>query len=440
MKNKFVLLACLLALSACDSLPDWMGSDEEEVVLPGERIAVLEYRRSLEADEALSEEKVELMAPETNPDWRFDLAPQLEGFENLTVTGFEDSTSATIGNGESWETVLASQPVVGDGTVYAMDAQGYVTAHDASDITTIKWESEAPTSPDEDDISGGGLAYADGVVYVTTGRGVLMALVAKDGSVLWKQQVDVPIRAAPVIDDGRVFAVTIDNQLLAHDARTGKPLWSHRGIKESALYLGTVSPSVLNGIVVVAYTSGELYALRAEDGSPLWSDTLIVNRRTAATATLTGIDATPVIKGNTVYGLSNSGLMVANLLSNGRGQWDLEVSGHLTPWVSGDYIFVITSDPQLLAVNRRDGRIKWATPLLRQDDDGDDETPGFTNPMVINGQVAVAANNGELMMFSVQDGTLVQTIEIPDDLATEPVVAGGRMYLLTRDATLHMLQ
>ncbi len=436
-------LAALSLLSACNAaeefnLPDWMGRPDQEVKLPGNRIAVLEYRRKLEPDSDLAAAQIELLPAETNADWRFDGAVQLAGYENLAVSDFTVAERVTVGEGEEWETVLATQPVIADGRLFAMDAHGHISAHEVQAPDTVLWQSQAATTPEEEDVTGGGLAYGDGRLYVTTGRGVLLALAASDGALLWKQQMDVPIRAAPVLEKERVFAVTIDNQLLAHDAATGTPLWSHRGIKEQALYLGTVSPSVANGIVMAAYTSGELYALRAEDGSPLWSDTLIVNRRTSATAALTGIDATPVIKGNVVYGLSNSGLMVANLLSNGRGLWDLEISGHLTPWVASDYLFVITSDRQLLAVHRRDGRIKWATDLRAQEED--DTPPGLTGPMVINGQVVVATHDGELMLFSVQDGSLQQVVEIPDALATDPVVASGAMYLLTRDATLHVLR
>lgn len=438
--NRTSLMACaLLVLSACDSLPSWMGDDKDEVTLPGERVSVMEYRRALEPDSALADVKVELLPAETNPDWQDNTAVQSAGFANLAVTGFEDDASVSVGDGADWETVLVPQPVIGDGKLFAMDAKGVVSAHDAANIRKLLWTSDLAVTEDEDDIGGGGLAYEDGVVYMTTGRGMVMALKADDGALFWQQRVDVPIRAAPVIDDGKLFAVTIDNQLVCHEATTGRALWTHRGIRESALYLGAVSPSVVNGIVVVGYTSGELYALRAEDGSPLWSETLIIPRRTTAASGLTGITATPLIYDNSVYAISNSGLMVANLLTNGRGLWDLEASGYLTPWIAGDYIYALTSDHQLLAIHRKDGAIKWSTSLKRLDD-GQDVTPRLYGPVMLNGQVAMVTGDGDMMLYSPQDGSQQQRLSIPDEVAVSPVVAGGRLYLLTRDATLHMYQ
>ena len=46
----------------------------------------------------------------------------------------------------------------------------------------------------------------------------------------------------------------------------GRKLWSHNGIPETAGLLGGASPAVEGEIVVVAYSSGELFALRVENG------------------------------------------------------------------------------------------------------------------------------------------------------------------------------
>ena len=56
--------------------------------------------------------------------------------------------------------------------------------------------------------------------------------------------------------------------------RTASRLWSHNGIPETAGLLGGASPAVEGEIVIVAYTSGELFALRVENGRAVWSDNL----------------------------------------------------------------------------------------------------------------------------------------------------------------------
>lgn len=435
-----MVVCSLIMVMGCESLPSWMGGDPvKEEKLKGTRIDVLDYQGTLTPDAEVADEKVTLLAPEVNKQWVSETDAQNQGFENLSVSGFNESQSARIGEGNGWETLLITQPVIADGKLFAMDAKGYVAAYDANDIDHVLWQSNQAVTAEEEAVGGGGLAYANGVLYVTTGYGSVLAFVAKDGSLLWRQEVNVPIRSAPIVDEGRVYALTIDNQLLAHDARTGKPVWSHRGIRESALFLGTVSPAVENGIVVAAYTSGELYALRGEDGSPLWSDTLITSRRTTADSSLTGIDATPIIRRGVVYAISNSGLMVANLLSNGKGIWDKQIAGSQTPWIGGDYVFTLTSDSRLIAVHRKNGAIKWVK-SFKVMDNGRDRTPHLTGPIMINDHLVLISAAGEMLVISPQDGKVIQRIDIPDNVKIAPIVANKSLYLVTTDATLYRYQ
>lgn len=434
------LLILTLAVGACDSLDDLLGAQERaQKPLPGERIAVMDYQSGLRPDALIADTPVRMMQPQVNPDFAYETAPQQAGIENLRVQGQTQTASIRVGDGHDWDTQLVQQPVIGNGRLFAMDAEGIVTAHDAADITRVLWRVDTAFRDEDPDVAGGGLAYGDGVLYVTTGYGSVLALVAEDGSPLWRQETDVPIRAAPAIGDNKTFAVTIDNQLLAWHARTGRLLWTHRGIRESAVYLGSVTPVEQNGIVVVAYSSGELFAIRAADGSPLWSDTLITARRTSASAALTGIDATPLIRDGVVYAISNSGLMVANLLANGRGLWDMELSGYHTPWIAGEYVFVLSAEHQLIAIHRRDKRIKWVTNLRREDDD-EDVTPAYTDPVMMNNRLVLLNEDGEMLFFNPDNGELAERVEIPESVRVTPVIAGGRMYLLDDEARLYQYQ
>lgn len=435
--NKPALFACVigLLLGACDA-PDWMGSEDKKKKLTGERISVLDYDTAIKADGSLSDEKIEIPKLARNPEAPFDVAAQLAGYENLQVTGFDKVSHARVGEGSAFSTILIPQPVIGEGKVFAVDAKGYISAHDASDIEKVLWVSNAAVADDEPEVSGGGVSYANGVVYVTTGYGSIMALVAKDGSVLWRREVDAPFRSAPLAVDGQVYAISIDNQLYAYSARTGKVLWNHRSVKESAVYLGSVSPTYENGIVITSYTSGEIYALRSIDGSSIWSDSLVVSKRTSAASDLTGIDATPVIKDGVVYGLSNSGLMSASWLSNGRSIWEQEIAGFNTPWAASDYLFMITNDNAVVAIHRREGGIKWVKSLVVGDEKAK-RKPRLSGPIMINNLLTIVSETGQMIFVSPQTGEEVSRADIPDDVKIAPVVANGVMYLLTADATLY---
>jgi outer membrane protein assembly factor BamB len=49
----------------------------------------------------------------------------------------------------------------------------------------------------------------------------------------------------------------------------------------------------------------------------------------------------------------------------------------------------------------------------------------------------VASDTGELLEFDPVDGDLLGTVSLPSGAATNPVVAGGTLYLVTENGTLH---
>jgi len=430
---RFLALGLLLALAACD-VPDWLGNeDAQEVKLPGERIAVLDYTNQLQPDPLLEEETLKLPAPQLNRDFLYETALQTIGADQLAVRSLQERESASVGEGNDWETPVVPQPVIEGELLYAMDSRGYISAHRLKEIDEVVWRSSELVREDEPETAGGGLSLQNGKLFVTSGYGDIAALNALTGEVLWHKHPDVPFRAPATPGDTLVFAITIENKLLAYDQESGKLIWTHRGIRENALYLGSMTPAYQNGFVIAGYTSGELVALRAEDGYVLWSDTLSVSRHTSASSNLSGIDATPLIRDGIVYALSNNGLMVANRLTTGRGIWDMEIAGYQTPWIAEDYLIVLTSDAKLVAVNRRDKAIKWVTDLARAEEE---TRPYYTAPLVVNGAVLLANDIGEIRVFDLNTGVQVQAIDVDDGVRTTPVIAQGALYLLNADATL----
>ena len=109
-------------------------------------------------------------------------------------------------------------------------------------------------------------AFWNDRLYASTGYAQVLALDPADGKVIWRSGVGAPVRSAPTVADGRVFAVTVENELVVLAADDGRRLWTHNGIPETAGLLGGASPAVEGEVVVAAYSSGEIFALTVETG------------------------------------------------------------------------------------------------------------------------------------------------------------------------------
>jgi len=431
-----VAAAAMVLVSGCSSFSDWDPFGKKAKPLPGERIAVLLNERSLSADASAAGTKVLLPAPDPNPDW-----PMAGGYANHAMyhiavgENLKQAWSVDIGTGASKKVRFVGTPIVANKHVFAMDTKTRVSAYEADTGKRI-WRVELEPDDDAGHV-GGGIAFEQGRIFVATGFAVVIAVDAGNGKVLWKQKVDAPMRAAPTVRGGIVFALTIDNKLVALNAQDGSTLWTHNGAPESAALLGSASPAVDSGIVVVPYTSGEIFALKADTGKVLWQDNLVGIRRTDVVSSLAQIRGRPVIDRGRVIAISHAGVMAAIDLRTGRRLWQREIGGQESPWVAGDYIYTLTNDMEMICVNRDDGQVLWVTGLPRYKDDKKRDKPIiWTGPVLTSDRLIVAGSSGEALAISPYDGRILGQVEMPDGVSVPPIVAAGSVYFLANDAEL----
>ena len=453
-----VSLLLLLALCGCSTLNDtadkmkewgFKSDDKEEEqekkedlqAEKAERFTVLGTQASISVDPAMAAVKVELPKSMNNQSWPQRGANASNAIGGVVVSGFSSQQSATVGEGEAWENVLVTAPVIADGVIYAMDAKGYVSAHDQKNIDQVKWVSGVAANKDGEELLGGGLAIAGAQLFVVTGEGEIMALNSASGEVIWRRNVLVPIRSAPKLQLGTLYVLTADDQLLALDSANGKTLWQHRGVGEKVGFLSAISPAIGDNFVVVAYSSGELYGLAADTGEQIWNDSLAMARKTTATSVFNGFDGDPVMAGGVVFASSSNGLMAATHILSGRRLWEQPISAADTPALTNNFLFALTTDAELVAIHARDGRVKWVKPLPQFEDMEDKKgLLQWHGPMLVNDQLLVLGEHGTLLLLSPEDGSIIAEHDIPEGIRMSPVVAGGSVYGVTSSAKLVVLQ
>jgi outer membrane protein assembly factor BamB len=198
---------------------------------------------------------------------------------------------------------------------------------------------------------------------------------------------------------------------------------------------------VAGDFVIAPYTSGELYAIRVENGRPAWNDMLTRSGNVTALSELDDIAGRPVIDRDMVIAISHSGVMAAINLNTGDRVWTRDVGGIQTPWVAGDYIYVLTTEQQVLCVARKDGRVKWIHQLTRWDDpENKDGSIIWSGPVLVSDRLVLTSSNGKAVSLSPYTGDLMGRIDIPDGTYIPPVVANGTLYLLTNSAQLVALR
>lgn len=414
------------------------GDGKPKTPTIGERVAILNFESSVEAEPELAGLAVSLPPPAVNADWpQPGGSPAKAGGHLALPDTLSQAWRVSIGAGSKKTRRLNAAPVILNGRVFIMDTMGAVRAFDAKTgaaawTRTIEVEGESEAAA-----FGGGVAAQDGRVYATTGYGVVAALDAGTGAEVWRVRPGPPFRGAPTVVPGRIYALTQDNQLFALGTDKGETLWSIAATVETAGLLGTGAPAVAGDAVVVGFSSGELNAVRPENGRTLWQDALARTGRTTALAALTDIDASPVIDRGRVYAIGHGGRMAALELATGQRVWERNFAGTQTPWTAGDFIYAVTLDGELVCMTRGDGKIRWVTKLPRWRDAEDKKGPiEWTGPVLASDRLLVAGSNKQLVSVSPYTGKLLSAVELSAPAYLPPVVAGNMVYIVTDDGSL----
>ncbi len=119
-----------------------------------------------------------------------------------------------------------------------------------------------------------GIALDGARLYATTGYGTVVGIDPGNGAIVWTKTVGEPVRSSPTAAGGKVFFVSADNVLHALNGADGAELWTARGLPQIATLLSNVSPAVSDNIVVAPFPAGDVAAYDVSSGKATWSDSL----------------------------------------------------------------------------------------------------------------------------------------------------------------------
>ncbi len=445
MKRNLALIAAFCGvtfLAGCGAF-----GDDDKKPLEGQRISLFDLEKSMSGSKDAAPNAVSATGPDTALElpkaWANEFWPQSGGYANhamghvaLSEGNLKKIWSSSIGSGASKEQPLSGQPIIADGRIFTLDTKARVRAFDAANGKDI-WTSSAMPEKEDDPVIGGGIAFSGGRLFVTAGFNEVLAFNPGDGSLLWRVKVDGAVRSAPSAMPERVYVVSVDNETFALDAATGKQIWTHQGLAETTGLLGAASPAANRDIVLPAYSSGEVYALQAETGSVLWSDTIAPMARAGTGANFSDIRGLPVIDRGLVIAISYGGRIAAIDERTGERRWEAAIAGAQTPFVSGNRVFLVSSDSAVISLDIATGKTLWSTQLPKYKDPEDLKGPiVWYGPILGGGRLMLFSSTGLARELNPQTGQVSREWETDQDVVAPPSVANGSLFLLSAGGTL----
>ena len=438
MKKLIAIIIILPILTSCGSSNFFGGDDVDKDRIKGDRISILKLRKNLVSDPQTLQSNIAIPREKTNSDWLYPGGSLDNALGNISgPESLNRIWNMKIGTGSTKMSYLISMPIIADGKVFSLYSDSKIQAFDLNKRKKIWANNLAIKKENKREGFGGGLSFQDGVIYASTGFGYLYAFSANSGEMLWELNMRIPSRSSPIVFEDLVFVMTHDNQLFAVDKNLGEVMWTHRGILESATILSSTSVSAGEGLIFVPYSSGEIYAIRPLNGSVIWSDSLSRTGSSTSLSEINSITARPIVDDGQLFSVSHAGRMVSIDISTGERIWTIDMSSTETPWLSGDWLFVLTSNAELVCISKKSGKIRWVTQLEQYRNEEKKKNPiQWSGPIMVSSKLLAISSEGKAIWVSPDDGEITNTNKISGSSYLPPLVVDNTVYILNDNGDL----
>ncbi len=407
----FRLVACVFLLAACNGGTSAVSSAPVKSPLPS----------TAAGEPILPHSQIFLRAaPLPAPaDMRYDSSAwTLAGFDNaathaVTLQGCCNGTPPAPAWFQSLGVPLLVAPIISNGLIYVLAADGYLHVLRASD------GAEQWRVPVGGDMSSDGLTIGNGILYLAEDGHYLAALDAQHGKQLWRFDTGDVVRGAPVAIGPDVLVSGGGNSLYCLDARTGREYWAFHSEDTLAQFWPTRGvPAVADKLVYVALgASDEFNVLQLKTGRKVWEVNL--HERMMGGPLL---DVTVGL----VYIVTWSGKVVALDMQTGALRWRyaLAAGSESSPAldVQTGTLYVGDYGGSLYALNAQNGGLRWRLDM---------GSAINTTPLVLRTTkhtwLAVAEQVGTLALLDAATGKRESSWQL-GELRASPVVAQGMLY------------
>jgi outer membrane protein assembly factor BamB len=416
---KYFVFLCLLVVCACDETKVPL-TGKREYVLQGPLAEAAHNRKSVSSSLPSA---VSINAWEQPKYGTTHVTPVIKGPKNYNKIW---EVSLSYGEDTTWK--ISAPLIVGNKRLFVLDAGGILSA---LDTTTGELLWTASTTPQRCDGNlNGSMVYANGRVYIGTTFSEVIAYDDASGRILWRHHLDAPAAGGLTIENGHLFVLLSNNTLKVLNSDTGITLWTHKGLMEDAKMIGNAACAVAQGIVIVPYSSGELFALHEETGSVLWEESLTKFASADLFKLFPHIRAYPIISHETVYAVGYSGVTAAFDIRTGTRHWECEVGGSETPCIAKNTLWVVNTDGLCVCINAANGALQWKTTLPI----APERSPAtWQGPLMVDGHLLVSHPDGVLVFLSPQDGRIVRHYALEDPIAAPPLILRETLFVVTKN-------
>ena len=218
-------------------------------------------------------------------------------------------------------------PIICDGKVYNVTNDAEVVAYQLHNRKVQKlWSEKILSSKEKKNILLSQARLDDGILYIATGNGWIIAFDVEKRQILWQRNLPEIFAASPTIYEDKLYVISASDELFALDKNTGEVAWQadegRSDIVQKAFQKAPVA--VFQGKIVAGFSNGNIIVANGNNGEYIWKSK-VVQAQNASNITQNDICFPPILfNGVLVAGGLDTSVMGFDF-KTGQALWQIPV-------------------------------------------------------------------------------------------------------------------
>lgn len=325
-----------------------------------------------------------------------------------------------------------------DNGLYALDAQSGTT------LWRFETAGAVQSTPLYDPL--------EDAVYFGSNDGALYKIAASNGQLSYRFETNSEVSESPVLSNGSLYFVNANDTVIALDAKTGKMRWSqHRTPAAGMEVAGYSGPLLWRDKIYVGFSDGMVAAYDASTGAERWQPVDLAAEAEQSIGDVPkylDVDTTPVAdtleSGPAVFVASVQGGVYALDAETGAQIWSNTAAigvVSLTLWRQAAHVprsgppalparkilVAASGTTGLWGIDPENGSVLWRNRL---------PMGGVHAPQNFGGALLVTASQLGAFLVNPLDGRVIDGIHATDGISARAGIAGARAFVLTNGGNL----
>ena len=250
-----------------------------------------------------------------------------------------------------------------------------------------------------------GVVGGDENIYVSSIDGFLWCMDLK-GNLIWKTLLNGEIDSLPIIYDSKVVVKLNNYNIVQLNTKDGSVIWKYQAAIPPLTYRSEGKIVHSDKVVYLGLPGGKMIAIDSPTGGLVWESNISRARGSTDIERANDITSHPVINGPVIYGITTNGDISALDRRNGKTIWTKPISSFYGMVFDGFNLFITHDTGSIYSVNKDDGEIEWRQPNLKY--------RRIKTGTIINDYIVYGDYDGFVHFLSIDDGSILGRIKLDD--------------------------